>query len=348
VRSYTYDAAGNTKSYTGVSFVYNQRGRMTSAATSAGTTNYLYNALGQLVQKSGAGGTTLLLYDEAGHLLGEYSSTGTLIQETIWMDNVPVATLRPNGSAVTIYYVHTDHLNAPRIVTQSSSDNSVRWLWGGNAANQNPLSLGTFIYNLRFPGQYYMAETGLFYNYFRDYDPQTGRYIESDPIGLSGGINTYVYASGNPVSRVDPLGLDDSVCMFNRAMCDPSLPVDPQQQWNIPAATKAKICALLKSCDGDVHCAWRKADDTRLAYRPDSWSNLEDREVENFLTILDHPNDLQGNLFAIYTYETIYKMAMIFKTTRPSPEALSVALEAYRHENAAPVDLAKMCNDCGK
>jgi RHS repeat-associated protein len=205
-RSYAYDAAGNTQSYTGVTFLFNQRGRMSSATTAAGTTNYIYNALGQLIEKSGAGGTTLLAYDESGHLLGEYSNTGVLIQETVWMGDTPVATLRPNGSAVSIYYVHTDHLNAPRVVTQST-DNAVRWLWGGNAANQNPLNLGTFVYNLRYPGQYYQAETGLHYNTYRDYDPSVGRYVESDPIGLTGGINTYMYANGNPLSLSDILGL---------------------------------------------------------------------------------------------------------------------------------------------
>ena len=65
-----------------------------------------------------------------------------------------------------------------------------------------------FVYNLRFPGQYYMPETGLNYNYFRDYDPQTGRYIESDPIGLAGGsLTTYGYAGANPISSKDPRGL---------------------------------------------------------------------------------------------------------------------------------------------
>jgi RHS repeat-associated protein len=64
-----------------------------------------------------------------------------------------------------------------------------------------------FILNLRFPGQYYDRETGLHYNYFRDYDPTTGRYVESDPIGLGGGVNTYGYALQDPVSRTDPSGL---------------------------------------------------------------------------------------------------------------------------------------------
>jgi RHS repeat-associated protein len=297
------------------------------------------------------------MYDEAGHILGEYTATGTLIQETIWMGDTPVATLRPNGSTgctstVCVFYVHTDHLGTPRKITRPS-DNGLMWRWdpdtfGSLAPNSNPAGLGTFTYNLRFSGQYSLNESGLYYNYFRDYDPQTGRYIESDPIGLAAGINPYAYASGNPISRTDPFGLDDSVCMYNRAACDSSLPIEPMQQWNIPAGTKAKICALLKSCEGDVHCAWRKADNARLAQLPQSWNNLQDREVENFLTILDNPDLVQGNLAAIYTYETLYKMMLIYKTTRPSPEALSVALEAYKHEHATPADLNQMCDACGK
>lgn len=66
------------------------------------------------------------------------------------------------------------------------------------AAVENPL---------RFPGQYYDAESNLHYNTFRDYDPQTGRYVESDPIGLEGGINTYIYANASPLVWIDLLGL---------------------------------------------------------------------------------------------------------------------------------------------
>ena len=75
-------------------------------------------------------------------------------------------------------------------------------------ADENPSGLGTFEFPLRFPGQYFDKETNLHYNYFRDYDPSIGRYVESDPIGLEGGLNTYTYGLGNPVSLVDVDGLE--------------------------------------------------------------------------------------------------------------------------------------------
>jgi RHS repeat-associated protein len=131
----------------------------------------------------------------------------------VWLGDTPVATLRPNGgSSIAIYYVHADQLGAPRSITRPS-DNAIVWRWdadpyGTAVANQNPSGIGTFVYNLRFPGQYYQSETGLDYNYERDYDPNAGRYVESDPIGLFGGsFSTYAYVGGNPVSRTDLFGL---------------------------------------------------------------------------------------------------------------------------------------------
>jgi RHS repeat-associated protein len=211
VRSYGYDAAGNVQGNGTYTFGYNDRGRM--AGTTASSTNYLYNALGQMIEKSGTLGTTILMQDEAGHLIGEYDGTGALMEETVWLGDIPVATLQPNGSGgVNIFYVHTDHLNTPRKVSRPS-DNQLEWRWdtdpfGTTAANQNPAGLGTFVYNLRFPGQTYQAETGLSQNMARDYDPAVGRYVESDPIGLKGGINTYTYVKNYPTMHTDRFGLD--------------------------------------------------------------------------------------------------------------------------------------------
>jgi RHS repeat-associated protein len=166
----------------------------------------------------GASGTVLYMYDEAGHLIGEYTSTGALVEETVWLGDIPVATLRPSGSTVAIYYVHTDQLKTPRQITRPS-DNAQMWTWfsdpfGTDAANNNPGGVGAFNYNLRFPGQIFDGQAGLQQNYFRDYDPAIGRYVESDPIGLKAGVNTYNYVSQNPISRKDPKGELDVVTVI--------------------------------------------------------------------------------------------------------------------------------------
>jgi RHS repeat-associated protein len=85
-------------------------------------------------------------------------------------------------------------------------------------ANDNPSGLGAFELALRFPGQYFDKETNLNYNYFRDFDPTIGRYVQSDPIGLRGGLNTYLYVGGSPLTSVDRKGLAAQlVCLPLRA-----------------------------------------------------------------------------------------------------------------------------------
>lgn len=86
------------------------------------------NALGQRIRKSSGGSTRLFVYDESGRLVGEYDQTGALIQETVWLGDIPVATLRPAGTGVSIYYVHTDQLNTPRRITRPG-DNVIVWRW---------------------------------------------------------------------------------------------------------------------------------------------------------------------------------------------------------------------------
>jgi RHS repeat-associated protein len=205
--NYGYDPAGNLTTLGGLSLIHDVRGRLSQVKSGQTVlAEYRYNGLGQRVSKVSQ---RLYAYDEAGRLIGEYAPNGgpSAIQETVYLGGIPVAVLK--GPA--IHYVHTDHLNAPRVITDSQD--RVVWRWdnaepfGLGQPDPNPSGLGVFTYNLRLPGQYYDPETGLHYNYFRHYDPGTGRYVEGDPIGLAGGLNLYAYVGGNPLNYIDPLGL---------------------------------------------------------------------------------------------------------------------------------------------
>ena len=116
-----------------------------------------------------------------------------------------------NTSAARIFYIEVDHLNTPRRVADATGTPVWRWdqqePFGVTVPDENPSSLGAFEFPLRYPGQYADKETNLFYNYFRDYDSVLGRYVQSDPIGLRGGINTYAYVESKPLLLIDPLGL---------------------------------------------------------------------------------------------------------------------------------------------
>jgi RHS repeat-associated protein len=115
----------------------------------------------------------------------------------------------PIGAA-SANFIHTDQLNTPRAIANGSGN--LVWQWdsdpfGKDAANEQPAGQGPLAFNSRFPGQQFDQETGLHYNYYRDYDPALGRYVESDPIGLDGGINTYGYVEGDPLGKSDFYGL---------------------------------------------------------------------------------------------------------------------------------------------
>nr|WP_255609678.1 RHS repeat-associated core domain-containing protein [Methylosinus sp. Sm6] len=107
-----------------------------------------------------------------------------------------------------------DHLGAPHEIVNAA--NQRVWLWDHDPfGNGAPVAAAGFSHDLRFPGQIYDSETRLHNNGFRDYSPTLGRYVESDPIGLEGGINTYAYAGNDPVNAIDPLGLDPNKCSLS-------------------------------------------------------------------------------------------------------------------------------------
>jgi RHS repeat-associated protein len=290
-----------------LTYTYDAKNRLSKAqigANAADAVTYKINAMGQRVQKVGSGlyaySTTATIdaatgnspqsrnlnfnaryvYDEQARLIGEYAPDGKLISETVWFNDLPIATLRPKGANagtplgqtgtttgnpangataanannvgnntttnrvnVEVFYVHADHLGTPRTVTRSTvatgpnapssatatspgAINKAVWRWdsdpfgtslGNSQPTENPqliagtatqIQAATFRVNSRFPGQVSNAETGSSYNYLRDgYMPMVGRYSQSDPIGLNGGINTFGYVGGNPIKRIDPSGL---------------------------------------------------------------------------------------------------------------------------------------------
>ncbi len=144
--------------------------------------------------------------------MGSYTLTAVATDNNNASTVSGIVQVTVTAHVVQTYYIHTDQLDTPRLITNST--NTKVWEWnntdpfGNNPVNDDPNNTGThFTFNQRLPGQYYDSETNTHYNYFRDYDPQTGRYIESDPIGLEGGINTFAYVENDPLSLFDEYGL---------------------------------------------------------------------------------------------------------------------------------------------
>ncbi|MCW8923896.1 MAG: RHS domain-containing protein [Gammaproteobacteria bacterium] len=147
-----------------------------------------------------------------------------------------------------IYYVHNDHLGTPKAMTNESGVK----VWG---AVHDPFGLaavdvGSSVeLNVRFPGQYYDVESGMHYNYFRYYDPAAGRYLTSDPIGLDGGLNTYLYALANPIRLIDFFGLNS--CGANGGKTYPN-------KWSGRSIESA--CKKHDDCYGDCKTSKGKCD----------------------------------------------------------------------------------------
>lgn len=117
---------------------------------------------------------------------------------------VIIALVAVTSAHAETYFFHTDHLGTPQVLTDNNQ--TVVWQAEYDPFGKATETVTTVEQNLRFPGQYLDRKSGLHYNYFRTYDPSIGRYTQSDPIGLGGGINTYGYAYQNPVSNYDPDG----------------------------------------------------------------------------------------------------------------------------------------------
>jgi RHS repeat-associated protein len=199
-----YDANGNTVSEGEKQFIYNQNQRLVKV-TEDGTTkgDYVYNGNGQRVKKTNQTGTVVFHYDLQGKIISETAIEGNVSVEYIYLNKEPFVKTKSGA----IYWYHNDHLGSPIKMTDLTG--SVAWdddftPFGEPLGGAITMSMVTN--KFRFPGQYYDEETDLNYNYFRNYNPVIGRYVEPDPIGLEGGFNLYIYALNNPVTQIDPTG----------------------------------------------------------------------------------------------------------------------------------------------
>jgi RHS repeat-associated protein len=213
-----YDAAGNTANFgTAYVFGYDDHARLrTFTLNGTLVRTYTYNALGQRVQRvvnNAPSQSEQFVYDQAGHLLGEYTTSGTRIAEYVWLDDTLVGIIKA-AEGSTYQFVETDALGTPRAVI-NPTNNTIIWRWditptafGDHNPINDPDGNGTtYTLGLRYPGQFNDGLDFINYNGFRDYYANSGRYLESDPIGLGGGISTYGYVGGNPLGYFDPQGL---------------------------------------------------------------------------------------------------------------------------------------------
>lgn len=258
----TYDAAGNVVlelvrlngKLIARKLVYDAANQLASVRiNNVLVASYLYDHLGLRGQKTlanppaGTPAITLYIHDPNGHLFQEIAGSGPRAGQAlvtyVWRDETPAAVIfHDTASSQRIVYLEVDHLNTPRRGTDSTG--KVVWTWtsdafGSTAPNEDPDGDGikTTI-NLRFPGQYFDAESGLHYNWHRYYDPQVGRYTQPDPIGAQGGLNPYAYVQGNPISHTDSEGLQSAP----RIGAPPTLYLPP----SVTPSTQSRVDATMK------------------------------------------------------------------------------------------------------
>jgi RHS repeat-associated protein len=220
--SFGYDNSGNTTSEAARVYTYNQNQRLIRVTEGAMTANYAFNGNGQRVKKDVNGALTIFHYSLSGQIIAESNSAGTVTAEYVYLNGQPIAKME----GASTYYYHNDHLATPQKMTDSSG--TVVWSADYKPFGEVNITTNTITNNLRFPGQYFDAETGLHQNWNRDYNAALGKYIETDPLNLGtakilfpeiadkliefyktnpASQNLYVYVQNAPTRYSDPPGL---------------------------------------------------------------------------------------------------------------------------------------------
>jgi RHS repeat-associated protein len=288
VRSFSYDGAGNitadTRGSTTYNYAYNNRGRLSELTIgSTVTADYIYDGLERMAIRTTSNmtpaGTTQYVYDLAGHLITEADGSGNILTEYVWLDDMPIALVANVDTSPALYFVHADHLNRPIRMTDGSE--SVVWDAVYNPFGDVSAITGSASNNTRFPGQYFLLEDGLQYNWYRHYDPTIGRYIQPDPradvlatpISNLDGTSPFAKAANAslPINALpqrpyspDQIGLElaefaDGPSVYAYARSEPSQQVDPKGLLTGPY-TPVPHQSLVQQCTDKQTCINRCSD----------------------------------------------------------------------------------------
>jgi len=256
LRNLTYGAGGNLLQDQRVGgptydYVYDAANRAkTIKANGATAGQYLYDTSGHRVWSRASGVSTFYIYDLKGHLLAEHGGNGAVLKEYIWLDDLPVAMIDSSSGTAQTYAVHAGELNEPLAMTRA--DQSTVWdAWFEPFGETGTFSAPSATIAMRLPGQALQpGAPGLYQNWFRDYDPSLGRYIEPDPLGLRGGQNSYAYVDGRPTALTDPDGRYP-LSPLGKALVSFALPFDPSTEQLLMNVAAAIVDSFEKGAQRD-------------------------------------------------------------------------------------------------